>query len=133
MNRKRAFKWFRRVDGKLRSHNNAVRRSAIGIDYSAGGNILPKLEGSKIFVFESLDAAYDYISGPDDNEELWEVRVPEDSKPLQVRGDITYDTYFIKEFWKNKIAKKKPCGVPAPKGTLGASSISLSHRIHLYI
>jgi hypothetical protein len=126
----RAFKWFRKVDGELVSHNPSLPKQA-KVTYSTFRVNKPRLEGSKIFVFESLDAAYDYNHGRcDSNEELWEVEIPDNSKPLKVRASVDkwYFERFV-NFWNRKNTKKNTFGDSAPKGTLGADWVSLTRRV----
>jgi hypothetical protein len=126
----RAFKWFRKVDGQLVSHNPSLPAQARVI-YSTYSVNKPRVEGSQIFVFESLDAAYDYNNGRcEANEELWEVDIPDNSKPLKVRANVErYNFGTIAAFWLRKKAKKNTWGDTAPKGTLGADWVSLNRRV----
>jgi hypothetical protein len=100
------------------------------VTYVAGGQVnLPRVKGSKIFVFESLDAAYGYSRGGK-GQELWEVDIPDSSKKMKVRaGADKYAFDRILDFWMNKAKGNNTHGTTVPKGTLGADSIILVNRV----
>jgi hypothetical protein len=124
----RAFKWFRKVDNLLVSDNQNV--GAAKVVYHKGIANHPVLKGTKLFVFKTLDNAYNYSAGRI-NKELWEVDIPDDSKPMQYRARLestNADPNRVSNFWnpKKKILTMK---TRTPRGTYGAEWVWPIRRI----
>jgi hypothetical protein len=131
-----AYKWFRRIKGKLTSHNTNLPPALRAVYYEGGNTNLPKLKGSKIFVFKTLDYAYKYLDNIKikPSEELWQVQIPDNSKSLEVRSDVdpALGVNIYEEFWKLKSQNKTSFWTAeAPKGTVGADELILRKRVRI--
>jgi len=80
----------------------------------------------KLFIFNSLQQARDFIGPGLDNYQIWECNA---TGVEWIRWMMAWDSSFgaFKEFWKDR--RRFRGDIPVPKGTLIASSIKLLRRM----
>ena len=89
-----------------------------GLEYTIGKETIPTLIGSRIFVFNSLKCACDFMGGPSERHAILECEANNPIRVLSICGNAEDDP----EFWTNKDYQHTFGGVP-PKGTLCATAV----------
>ena len=131
------FKIVRNVEGLYRVGYNscvgAFRDDEFTVEYVQNKATVPKVAGSKLFLFETFQDAHSYLqkemSDWPREFEIWEVSATEVSRPKY----LSYCGENLREFYAAKSKKKKLDPqkfrlVAPPKGTLTASSITLLRK-----
>ncbi len=91
------------------------------IEYTPGIWITPKIKGSKIFIFDALEYAYDFDNTIVGKTQIWEVEAEEVSSIKTMLWSDSLN-YQLELFWKDG----GKCGIKGPPfGTAGASRIKL--------
>ena len=100
-----------------------VGGSDIGINYPVGEFAYPTLEGSKLFVFDSLKAAIDF------GENIGYIFECEVINPVKYTGYVAkwYNTQQVKTFWKNKLASE--CTRYAVSNTVLCDAVKITNLV----
>jgi hypothetical protein len=125
-----AYKVVSRVNRKLYSFNTYPypERLIIGecIEYVPNRFVYPKILGSKLYVFDSLQHVELFLSGFSTKDlEIWKCKILNPGFPKK----ISYECDIL-GFWRRKRKHLKiQAGMIAPKGTISCHAVMLTERI----
>lgn len=95
------------------------------VQYVRGQVAVPRIEGSKLFCFDTLENAMAQMDLEEDEVQLWTCLVT-NPQPMYVRASTVYGPETFVKFWT--LGDRTRVG-PCPDGTLGVDSIQLVERV----
>jgi hypothetical protein len=123
------YKVCRIYENKYYSFNPRPSQDDIrSLEYELGKTTVPKLENSKLMVFDSLENAQKF------RQNLW-LPLPEscifkvNAENVSVAHNMSYNGLEVRDFWANKPTVYK---VTPPTGTLYADSVTLLEKIESF-